>query len=234
MGSRIEKHLSRLAMPKTWKIKRKGIKWVTRPNSGAHSFKLGLSINLLLRDILSYARTAREVKNILYNQEILVDGVKVKDHRFIVGLMDIVSIPKTKENFRILLNKKGYITAVPVKPEEAKIKPCKIIGKTAVKKAKLQVNLFDGKNILADKQEASVGDTAFIEIPSKKIKQIVRLEKGAYVFMSGGKHIGSSGVIESIDKSKIIYKKDKSRFETLKKYAFVIGKDKPLITLPEK
>jgi len=64
MGSKIERHLSRLAMPKAWKIKRKGIKWVTRPLPGPHSFKLGLPLNVLLRDILKLSKTTKETKSI--------------------------------------------------------------------------------------------------------------------------------------------------------------------------
>ena len=64
MGSRVEKHLSRLAMPKTWKVKRKGIKWVTRPLPGAHSLKQGMPISVLLRDVLKLARTTKEVKKL--------------------------------------------------------------------------------------------------------------------------------------------------------------------------
>ncbi|MEE9525246.1 MAG: 30S ribosomal protein S4e [Candidatus Woesearchaeota archaeon] len=232
MGEKIQRHLSRLAMPKSWKIKRKGIKWVTRPHPGPHSLKLGMPLNVLLRDVLEYARTTKEVKNILQNQEILVDGIRRTNHRFLVGLMDVISIPKTKENFRILLNKKGYLIAFPIK-NDANIKPSKINGKSIIKKGKLQLNLFDGKNILSDKKEAKVGDTAIIELPSQKIKQIIKFEKGATIYLVGGKHIGGTGVIEDIKENKISYKSGKDKVETLKKYAFVIGKEKSLIQLQE-
>ncbi len=233
MGSIVEKHMSRLAMPKTWKIKRKGIKWVTRPSPGPHPFKLGLSLNVLLRDILSYARTTKEVKNILNNQEILIDGIRRKDHKFIIGLMDVVAIPKINKYFRILINKKRNIMASEIKPEEAKIKPCKIIGKKIIKKQKLQLNLYDGKNILTKEKAGNVGDTIIIEIPSQKIKEVLKLEKNALVYLTGGGHTGEIGIVDEIKGRRITYKRDKDKFETLKKYAFVIGKDKPLIQLPE-
>ena len=231
MGSIVEKHLLRLAMPKTWKIKRKGIKYVSRPKSGPHSFKLGLPINLLLRDILNYARTTKEVKNILYNQDILVDGIRRKNHRFIVGLMDVISIPKTKENFRIILNKKGNIAALPIKEEEAKLKPCKIIGKTLLKKGKMQLNMEDGKNIPTKEDKYNVGDSILIEIPSQKIKEVFKLEKGSTVYLTGGKHIGETGLIEGIKENRLVYKREQETFETSKNYAFVIGKEKPSIEL---
>ena len=133
----VERHLSRLATPKTWNVKRKGIKWITRPNPGSHSFKLGIPINVLLRDMLKLARTTKEVKNILNNQEVLIDGIRKKDHKQIIGLMDVISIPKIKKNFRILLSNKGKIIAIPIDDKEAKIKPAQIKGKTVIKKGKI-------------------------------------------------------------------------------------------------
>ena len=233
MGSKVEKHLSRLAMPRSWKIKRKERKWVTRPLPGPHSFKLGMPLNVLLRDVLGYAGTAKEVKLILNNQEILVDGIRRKEPKFIVGLMDVFSIPKIKKQFRVLFDKKGHIIALAIKPEEAKIKPCKIIGKTVVKKGKLQLNLYDGKNILTEDKAAKVEDSVILEIPSQKIKELLKLEKGAVVYLTGGKYMGETGIIKEITGNKIIYKRGEDVFETLKEYAFVIGKGKPMIQLSE-
>ena len=104
-----KKHLKRLNAPKSWKIKRKGIKFITRPNPGAHSFSLGMPINIVLREIFEYAKTTKEVKNILNNKEVLINGVRRKDHRFIVGFMDIIAIPGIKAYFRVLLDKKGKL-----------------------------------------------------------------------------------------------------------------------------
>ena len=119
-----KKHLKRLVAPKSWKIKRKGITFVTRPNPGMHSKKNSISINVVLRDMLKYAKTTRDVKVILSKGDILVDGKQIKDNRFSVGVMDLIDIPKTKESFRVLLNKKGNISLVKLKQDEAKVKLC--------------------------------------------------------------------------------------------------------------
>jgi len=230
---RIKKHLSRLAMPNSWKTKRKGKKWITRPLPGQHSLELGIPLNLLIRDILSYTKTTKETRYILNNQKVLVDQKRRKDHRFIVGLMDVVSIPKIKENFRLLLDKKGKIIAFSIEDKESKIKPCKVKGKTMLKKEKLQLNLFDGKNIISKQKDINVGDTVLIELPSQKIKDSFKFEEGATIYLTGGKHVGETGTIEKIKDNLITYKRDKNKFETLKKYAFVIGKKKSSIKLPE-
>jgi small subunit ribosomal protein S4e len=144
--------------------------------------------------------------------------------------MDVISIPKVSAYLRILLNKKGKLFLLPISKEEASIKPCKIRGKKLIK-GKTQLNLFDGKNILVDKDNYKVGDTIIIELPSQKIKEHIAFQKGNLIYLIGGKHTGDVGLIEDIKGNRIVYKKDKSTFETLKEYAFVIGKEKSVILL---
>jgi ribosomal protein S4E len=66
----------------------------------------------------------------------------------------------------------------------------------------------------------------------QKIKEHLKLEKGSFVYLSGGKYKGESGIIEEIKDSKIKVKSKKGEsFQTSKKFAFVVGKDKAIITL---
>ena len=227
-----KKHLKRLVAPKSWKIKRKGITFVTRPNPGMHSKKNSISINVVLRDMLKYAKTTRDVKVILSKGDILVDGKQIKDNRFSVGVMDLIDIPKTKESFRVLLNKKGNISLIKLKQDEAKVKLCKIIGKSVIKTGKIQLNLNDGKNMIIDKNNYNTGDTLVIDVPEQKIKEHLKFEKGVCIYLSGGKHKGESGIIEEIKNSIIKVKPESGEsFETSKRFAFVIGREKPIITL---
>jgi len=232
MVNKGKKHLTRLAMPKSWQIKRKGIKWIARPLPGSHPMKFGLPLVVIFRDLLNYAKTTKEVKNILNNQEILIDGIRRKESRFMVGLMDVISIPKTKTFIRILLSKKGKITFIHIPKEESNIKPCKIIGKTSIK-GKIQLNLFDGKNVILDKDNYKLNDTVLVEMPSQKIKETFKFEKGSSVYLIGGKHVGEIGTIQDIKGHIIVYKRDNSTFETLKGYAFVVGKEKPVIKISQ-
>jgi small subunit ribosomal protein S4e len=229
----IKRHLKRLTAPRSWKIKRKGITFVTRPNSGMHGKTNSTSINVLMRDVLKQAKTTRDVKMVINSREILVDKKEIKDHRFQVGVMDLVEIPKTNNCFRVMLDKKGNICVVEIKQDEATLKPCKIIDKKVMKKGKIQLNLNDGKNILVNKDIYKTGDTLLLSLPKNEIKQHLKFEKGVYVYLSRGKHKGDSGIIEDV-KDGIIKIKPKSgkSFETSKRFAFVVGKEKEMITLP--
>ena len=215
---------------KSWDINKKDNKFITRPMPGAHSFELGMPLNLIIRDLLKYAKTNREVKKILNGKEVLVDCKIRKECKFITGFMDSISIPKLKEHYRIILNKKGKLFLLPITEQEAKIKVCKIIGKRIVK-GKTQLNLYDSRNVLADKDNYKVGDSVIIELPGQKIKEHLKLEKGAGVFVMNGKNTGVVGVVENIAGRKIICKQNNTMFEVPFDYIFVIGKNKPSIKL---
>ena len=90
MGS--PSHLKRLAMPRSWPLPRKTNIWVTRARSGAHALERCMPINVVLRDVLGVARSTREVRRILHEGLVKVDGRVVKDNKRGVGLMDVLSV----------------------------------------------------------------------------------------------------------------------------------------------
>lgn len=224
-------HLKRLAALKTWNVRRKGFKFITKPAPGSHNLETGMPLSVLLKDVLKYAATTREAKKIINTNEIKIDGRARKDFRFSVGIFDTIEFTNANEYFRVILNTKGKIDIIKIKKDEASTKPCKIIGKTIVN-GKLQINLFDGSNVLADNNAYKTGDTLLLSLPQKKISNHLKLDKKSTIFLTGGKHIGEVGSVEDIVKDKVIYKDNKGDLiETSKKYAFVIGDSKPLITL---
>src|SRR3989344_2780651 len=99
-------HLKTLNAPQIWPVKRKKTKFVARANPGPHPFSRGITLNLLLKEVLNYARTTREVKKILNNGQIIIDKIQRRDHKFIVGLMDIIDVPTLGEHYRLLINEK--------------------------------------------------------------------------------------------------------------------------------
>nr|MCK4930221.1 30S ribosomal protein S4e [Nanoarchaeota archaeon] len=61
--------------------------------------------------------------------------------------------------------------------------------------------------------------------------QVFKLEKGALVYLYKGKHAGQLVVIDDFKGNNIVFKINKDVFETKKAYAFVVGKDRPVISL---
>jgi len=228
----MSRHLKRHFAPKTWKIKRKGIKYVTKPSPGAHKKEASLPLNVILRDILGYANSNREVKYILEKKNVGIDGVRRRDHRFPVGLLDVLSLDDTNEYFRVILDKKGKIGLIGIKKEESKLKLCKIIGKNMIK-GKTQLNLHDGKNILLQGGNYKVGDSILLKLGKKyEIKEKIGFDKNVLVFLTGGRHIGEIGKVQDIIGNRVLYETEKGGIiETSKDDVFPVGKDKPLIKL---
>lgn len=226
----MSEHLKSYFAPKSWKVKKKYVKFISKPNPGPHKIEMSLPLNVIIRDMLGYAKSLKEVKFILQNKNVAVDGIRRRDSRFPVGLFDVLSFNETGEHFRVILDAKGKIELVKIDKQESSYKICKIIGKTAIK-GKVQLNLNDGKNIIAEAQY-KVGDAVLLALNGKaKIKEKISLDKGTMIYLTDGKHIGETGKVVDIIGNRILYKTNEAVIETLKKAAFPIGKDKLLIKL---
>ena len=146
MGS--SHHLKRLNMPRSWALPRKTSVWVTRANAGAHSLDMCMPVNLIVRDILQFAKNTREVRSILHNGLVKVDGRTVRDVRRGVGLMDVLTLGDI--NYRCILDTNGKLRYHQISPSDAEWKLCRIEGKTTIKGGKTQLNLHDGRCIIID------------------------------------------------------------------------------------
>ena len=242
-----KRHLKRFATPTQWYISRKTYKWAIRPRPGPHSMKTSIPLLYVVRDYLHYARTAREARRILNEGKILVDGIPRKDYKFPVGIMDVISIPETGEQYRILPNRIGRLVLHPIADKEGNVKPVRINNKRMVRGGNLQLNLHDGSNHLIKlgsitdeaKERFPTAATILVKIPEKEIIEVLPFEVGAYVFVTQGKNVARKGKIVEVRGFPMgwpdvvtIEDENGELFDTLKDYAFVVGKEKPKISLP--
>jgi small subunit ribosomal protein S4e len=225
----VKNHLKRIFAPKTWNIERKEKQWITRPNPGAHDLMMGMSLDTVMRTMAKVAKTERETKFIVSTKDVLVDKKKRKDRRHMVGFMDVIEFPHIKETFRILLDEKGRLVATKITDDEAATKISRIESKRKVKGGKTQITLFDGRNLLVTDNTYSVGDSLQIELPTQKIQNHYPLTKGTAIYLLLGKHAGKMGNVEEINKGKLIFSANGEKYETLAKYAYPVGKQKPAL-----
>lgn len=227
-------HMKRIAAPKTWPIARKMSTFVTRPKPGSHNLMTSIPLGTFMKEMIELTKTNKENKFIITHKEVLVNGNKVRDMRRPVGLMDVITFTETKDSYRILLTEKGKLKAVKIDEKHSKIRPVRIDDKQLSKSKKTNLRFFDGTNMIVEKDEYKTGDTVVIGVYEKKITERFGFEKGMLAYLIGGSHIGQIGKIVEIDGTKIVCEtKAKTKFETLKKFAFIIGKDKPVITISE-
>jgi len=234
----MSKHLKRLNAPRTLRLHRKEEPWTVRPAPGPHPLEKSIPLGLIVRNYLELVDTLGEAKIVMANGDILVDGVKRKSHKFPCGLMDVISIPKLKKDYRILFDNKGKLILIPTASKNATWKLCRIENKTILKGKQIQLNLHDGRNKIIQKDEYKTRDVLKISFKDKKISDIYKFEKGTVSMIIGGSHIGEVANIEEIDiisssKPNLAKMKGKSEFITVQEYVFPIGKAKPAIELPE-
>lgn len=227
-------HLKRLKAPKTWRIERKVAKWTVKPSPGPHPVDRSIPLLIVVRDLLKLADTGREARKIIAAREILVDGRARRDYKFPCGFMDVISIPKMNEYYRVLFDSRGVLQLTKIDEERAKWKLCRIENKTMVKGGKIQLNLHDGRNIIVEGNEYKTGDVLRISVPEQEILEVIPMEKGNLAMIIGGKHTGQIAEIEEviITRSPLPNIVKLKGFSTIKPYVFPIGKDKPLVQLP--
>lgn len=216
-------HLKRMNAPKTWPIERKATVFITRPKPGPHSMAMSMPLSILLIDVLDLARSARGVRFILNTQEVLVNGTKQRRPDASAGLFDIVSFPATKTNYRIVINKLNRLAAIPVAGKDAEVVPCKITSKTLLSSKRLQLGFHNGRTLLVQKDRYKVGGTVLLGLDGKE-RAYFPFEQGAFVSVTGGKHVGQHGIVERLSNGEATVKTPEGEIETRVGNLFVLGK----------
>ncbi|KAJ1401164.1 RNA-binding S4 domain [Sesbania bispinosa] len=240
MARGLKKHLKRLNAPKHWMLDKLGGAFAPKPSSGPHKSRECLPLILILRNRLKYALTYREVIAILMQRHVLVDGKVRTDKTYPAGFMDVVSIPKTNENFRLLYDTKGRFRLHSVRDDEAKFKLCKVRSIQFGQKGIPYLNTYDGRTIRYPDPSIRANDTIKLDLDENKIVDFIKFDVGNVVMVTGGRNRGRVGVIKNREKHKgsfeTIHVQDATghEFATRMGNVFTIGKGtKPWISLPK-
>lgn len=142
--------MKRLNAPRHWMLDKLGGVFAPRPSTGPHKLRECLPLVVFLRNRLKYALTYDEVKKIVNQRLVKVDGkvrtdktypagfmgkkygaIKCLIHNFqhsfsvveckFSGVVDVITIEKTAENFRLIYDVKGRFTVHRISNEEAKV-----------------------------------------------------------------------------------------------------------------
>ncbi len=245
MGSKGNKRtIKRLATPGFLRIERKrrsAGKFFMNARPGPHKKEFCLPLSHILRDILKIASNLREANYLIHNNEVLVDGRIRKDHRFPVGLMDVITIPKINKAYRVLPSKHHGLILSEISEDLAKFKLCRIENKTTLKGNICQLNLHDGRNIRVSAEETNnykTKGTLKISIPDQAIIDYYPLEEGNQAIIKSGNNIGAIGSIAKIVKrfgvnaSLAQLESEEGLISTSYDYVFPIGHEESAIDLP--
>ena len=185
--------MKRLAMPATWPLAKKQTVWITQPLPSGHPKQYCMPINIILRDLLKLTKTTHETKKLLVNNDVFVDGRKIKNYKEAVGLFDILEIPGTQKAYTFIITKKNLLKLIEIKQTSEKI--VRIKAKKVVKGNKIQLTFHDGRNFIAD-NKFKVGDSVIFDFKEKKIKQHLPLSQNAIVYVIAGSNVGKVGIFK--------------------------------------
>ena len=192
-----KRHLKRLNAPKHWMLDKLGGVWAPRPSTGPHKLRECMPLIVLLRNRLKYALNTKEVKYILMQRLVKVDGKARTDKTYPAGFMDVVSIEKTGENFRLLYDVRGRFSIHRIGAEEAKYKLCRVKQLEMGKGKVPYVVTHDGRTVRYPDPMVAVNDTVKLDIETNKIEDFIKFETGNLAMISGGKNTGRVGIIIS-------------------------------------
>uniref|UniRef100_A0A060T8X7 40S ribosomal protein S4 n=1 Tax=Blastobotrys adeninivorans TaxID=409370 RepID=A0A060T8X7_BLAAD len=235
-----KKHMKRLAAPSHWMLDKLSGTYAPRPSAGPHKLRESLPLIVFLRNRLKYALNGREVKAILMQELVKVDGKVRTDATYPAGLMDVISLEKTGEHFRLVYDVKGRYAIHRITEEEAQYKLGKVTRVQVGKKGIPYVVTHDGRTIRYPDPLIKVNDTVKIDLTTGKIAGFVKFDHGNVVMCTGGRNLGRVGVITHKERHEggfdIVHVKDSldNTFVTRLSNVFVLGEgSKPLISLPK-
>lgn len=237
-----KKHMKRLTAPKHWMLDKLRGRHAPRPSTGPHKLRESLPLVVLLRNRLKYALTYNEAMMILKQRQVLVDARVRTDLTFPAGFMDVITIPKTGENFRLLYDTKGRYVPLPISADEAKYKLGRVAQSRVGPGGVPFIVTHDGKTMRYPDPNTKVMDTVKIDLETMRPVDLIKFEIGCQVYCSSGRNKGRIGTLQQRDKHPgmfdIVTIKDHAghTFATRLKNVFVIGaggKSKPMVTLPK-
>lgn len=189
-------HQTRAQVSSKIPVPRKGTQYVARPLSNLHN---SVPVVIAVRDMLKIAKTAKEVRQMIKQKSLKINGREVKDYRDSIRLFNIFEANKT---YMLSLTPQGKFV---LDATSHKDRPCKVIGKKILAGKKIQLNLHDGTNLLSSDHKIKTQDTVYLDHEGK-IKSHIEFNHGKDCLVMGGSLLGQKGKIEKVHGNTVIVK----------------------------
>eukprot|EP01040_Poterioochromonas_malhamensis_P006778 gene6778-7304_t len=235
-----KKHLKRLNAPKHWMLSKMDGIWAPRPSQGPHKLRESLPLILILRNRLKYALTGKETKMICVERNVLVDGKIRTDPNYPAGFMDVVELPKSNDQFRLIYDTKGRYVLHRISDEEKKFKLAKVKKQELTKKKIPYVVTHDGRTIRYPDPAIKVDDVVKVDIATGKIVDFIKFETGKLAMITKGRNTGRVGTVLHVERHPgafdIVTVRDATgnTFSTRQENVFIIGNgSESAVSLPK-
>merc|ERR1712227_194281 len=206
-----KKHMSRLAAPKAWMLDKLGGAYAPKPSPGP-----------------------------VKQRVIKIDNKVRTDETYPAGFMDVISIEKSGEHFRLLYDVKGRFAIHRISEEEATYKLLKVKKVQLGAKGVPFIVTHDGRTIRYPDPAIKVNDTVKFDLVENKIVDHIKFEQGNLVMLTGGRNQGRVGTLVHKERHvggyDIVHVRDvlDREFATRLSNVFIIGDGaKAAVSLPK-
>ncbi len=186
-----DRHMKALESPTYLGIHRKASKYIMKTRAGRHSMDRSLPMAVFLKKEGLVDSTA-DAKKVLSDSKVKVNGKVIRDVKYPIGLSDVITVGDAHYVVGINENAKAVFSKTE-KHDEATYK---LIRKYKDRKGKLMFGLHDG-SVVPGSADAKVNDSICIG-SDRKIRKVLRLEKGAKCVVIAGVNVGIEGKVEDI------------------------------------
>jgi len=114
--------------------------------------------------------------------------------------MDVLSLDKTSEKFRLLYDHKGRFYLKEIDEAEGRFKLLKVTKKILGPNKIPYIVTHDARTIRFPNPDINIGDTLKYDLVDRKIIDVAKLEIGNTSYAIGGNNIGRVGIITNIEK----------------------------------
>lgn len=225
------KHMKRLNAPNHWMLDKNLGVFAPKARAGPHKSLECLPLILVLRNRLKYALTRSETMMICKQRLVEVDGKVRTDPKFPVGFMDVLTIPKTGDKFRVMYDLKGRITLSKLATEEeTTTKLCKVTKTYTATNAVPCVTTHDGRTLRYPDPLIKKDDTVVVALDTGKVMDFIKFKPGVQVMVTGGANTGRVGELVDVESHPgsfdIVHVRDSNdnSFATRRHNIFVIGR----------
>lgn len=232
--------MKRIQCPKNWYLNKLTGVWAPRPSTGPHKMRECLPLALILRNRLKLALNYHETKMMCMQRMIQIDGKMRTDNRYPVGFMDVLTIQKANDHYRLLYDTKGRFTIHKIHEKEAVYKLCRVNKIAVGAKGCAYMVTHDGRTLRFPDPEIKTNDTIQLECETGKVLRHVKFASGNVCMVKSGNNVGRVGLLGHVEKHpgtfNIAHLKDTTgaEFCTRVENVMVIGEgNEPWVSLPK-
>ncbi len=185
-----DRHMKSLEMPIYFGTGRKANKYVMKTRPGRHTMDKSLPIALFLKKE-NFVQTTSDAKKVLNSGRIKVNGKMIRDHKHPIGLSDIIGVGPS--SYLVGINKNAKATFTKIENPDLVYS---IVRKYKSRGGKIMFCLHDGSAVEGN-SDGKVNDSVLLGT-DRKIKKVIKLEKGARALVIAGVNVGAEGAIREV------------------------------------